>query len=112
MDAVVALRELQEARGVLPETELAFRARQILDRADLQELDLVVFLASHGYAGARLMRAAGAFGRALSESYLEVHGVRPVKAEVFVPGVGRRHVNIYLESDRQLVESTFAEWSK
>jgi hypothetical protein len=113
MDALLALRELQEARGLLSEVESARRAREILDRADLKPIGLVEFLKERGYEGPRLVRAAGSFGRALGDAYLAEHGVRPLKAAAWVEHLrDTRAANVYLEVDRPLMEATFAEWSK
>lgn len=113
MDALLALRELQETDGVLPEVERARRAREILDRADLKPIDLVGYLRDRGHHGAGLVRAAGDFGRALSDAYLAEHGVRPLRVEVFVEQLGTtRSVNAYLEADRPLIDATYAGWAK
>lgn len=112
MDAMVALRELQAARGTLSERECARRAREILDRAELKPIGLVEYLRGRGYSGAELVRAAGSFGRALGDAYLAEHGVRPLKADVWIEQLQDwRAANTYLEVDRPLMDATFAEWS-
>jgi hypothetical protein len=115
MDAQLAIAELQEVhdRGLLGDVEVARRARAILDRSDLKAIDLVEYLRERGYRGARLVRAAGLFGRAVAEAYRVEHGVKPLKVETFVEHLGdTRSVNAYLEADRPLLDATFAEWAK
>jgi len=108
MDALLALRELQEADGLIPKTESARRAREILDRAELKPIDLVMYLTKRGYHRARLARAAGSFGTAVSDAYLAEHGVRPLKVEVYVDHLrDTRMVNGYLEADRPLLDAVF-----
>jgi len=106
------LRELQTARGLLPDEMIARRARAILDRADLGEINVVEYLKSKGYTAADLYRAAGSFGSALAVAYFAEHGVKPIKADSWVEGIQQyRMVNTYIEADRDLIERTFAEWS-
>jgi hypothetical protein len=113
MSTLEVLAELQAARGLVPEPELARRAREVLNRGGMRELDVVEFLRGRGFEGPELMRAAGSFGRALADEYLAEHGVRPLKAEVFVEHLNaRRMVNVYLECDRPLVERVFAGWTR
>lgn len=115
MDALLAIRELQEVhdRGLLSDVEVARRARDILDRSDLKQIDLVEYLRERGYRGARLVRAAGLFGRAVAEAYRVERGVRPGKVAVYVEHLkDTRSVNLYLEADRELLDATFAEWAK
>jgi hypothetical protein len=111
--ATAALDELAHAVPVLGQAEVARRARAILDRAELAELDLVEFLKSKGYEGYFLFQAAADFGKALAGEYRRERGKAPIKAERFVEHLGQtRSVNLYLELDRELVENAFTRWSK
>lgn len=111
--ATAALDELAHAAPVLGQAEVARRARAILDRADLAELDLVEFLKGHGYEGYFLFTAAADFGKALAAEYKRIRGVAPIKAERFIDHLGdTRSVNTYLEVDRELVENAFTRWAK
>ena len=110
--AIQALHELRAARDLLPEVEIARRARLVLDRAGFKEIDLVDFLAEKGYRGADLVRAAAAFGRTLADAYEAHYGVRPLKALEYVEHLrDHRVVSVYLEVDLPLIEETFGRWS-
>jgi hypothetical protein len=111
--AIAALDELRAAGEYLSQAEVARRARAILDRADLAELDLVEFLKSKGYSEYFLFVAAADFGKALAAEYKQIRGVSPVKAERFIEHLGdTRTVCTYLELDRELVENAFTRWAK
>lgn len=109
---VQRLRELQHARRLISEVEVAHRARAILDRADLPSLDLVVFLKERGFEGGRLVRAASSFGRAVAAEYRAVYGVEPLRVERWVEHLQQKRLVVeYLEMDRPLVERVYAGWS-
>lgn len=104
-----ALRELQEARGIIPEYELAERARAILERSDMQRLDVADYLTEKGYSGYRLAQTVGTFGKAVKAAYREQYGHQPMKTHILVNG-DVRPVNAYIEADRGLFDTTFEEW--
>ncbi len=108
--ALDAIRELQDLRGILPEYELASRARAIFEREGMKRIDLGDFLNQKGYTGYRLAQAVGTFGKAVKSAYVEEHGVPPIKAHILVNG-DVRPVAWYLEMDRNLIETVFATWS-
>jgi hypothetical protein len=104
------IHELQKKRGILPDFELAERARQILDRTGLKRIDLAIYLQDHGYEGSRLAQAVGTFGKAVKDAYRARYGCDPIKATEVV-GNDVRPVFHYLEADRPLIDETFAGWS-
>lgn len=104
------IHELQKKRGILPERDLAERARQILDRTGLKRIDLADYLAEHGYEGARLAQAVGTFGKALKDAYREHYGCDALRATELIAGEWKP-VTHYLEADRPLIDTTFARWS-
>jgi hypothetical protein len=107
--AMQMIRELQEARGLVPEWELAERARAIFERSDMKPLDLTEFLAAMGLRGARLAHAMGTFPKAVANAYRDHYGYEPIKT--VVPAAGSlRMVNAYVEADRELIEATYRLW--
>jgi len=107
--ALELIGDLQALRGILPEYELAERARAILERADMKPLDLAEFLAEKGFTGPRLMRSVGTFGKTVKEAYIAHYGYEPIKTHIVISGE-IRPVCAYLEIDRDLIEDAFVEW--
>lgn len=107
--ALEEIADLQALRGILPEYELASRARAILDRNGNKPIDLAVFLAAKGYANYRLAAAVGTFGKVVKHAYVEKYGVEPIKTHIVVNG-DVRPVYAYLEVDRELIEDAYQEW--
>jgi hypothetical protein len=109
--ALAALRELQTAADALPAVEVARRARQILDREDLQPFTIVEFLTAEGISGPALVRAAGEFGHLVAVAYRAEHGVEPLRVERYLEHLGQtRRVCEYLEVDRPLIRAVFDRW--
>jgi hypothetical protein len=107
--AMQMIRELQEARGLVPEWELAERARAIFERSDMKPLELADFLRSKGLRGARLAHAMGTFPKAVAVMYRDHYGYEPIKT--VVPAAGSlRMVNAYVEADRPVVEAAYRSW--
>jgi hypothetical protein len=107
--AMQMIRELQEARGLVPEWELAERARAIFERSDMKTLDLAEFLVSKGLKGARLAHAMGTFPKAVAAAYRDHYGYEAIKT--LVPAAGSlRKVNAYVEADRPVIEAAYRSW--
>ncbi len=103
------LRELQEARGLVPEWELAERARAVFERSEMRPLELAEFLSAKGLRGARLAHAMGSFPKVVARTYRERYGFDPIKMVQPLAG-DLRMVNAYVEDDRELIESAFRVW--
>ncbi len=109
LQALDHIRELQAMRGLVPEYELAEKARAIFERADMKPIDLAEFLAQKGYTGFRLAQAVGTFGKAVKEAYVDRYGYEPLKTHIVANG-DVRPVAAYIEADRELIEDAFEGW--